>query len=272
MDEGEGSSLPAAGYAGVAGIPTPALDWCFFFDFDGTLAHFAQHPEDVAVEHHLIGTLATLYEFLDGAVAIVSGRPIRQIDRFLSPLVLPAAGIHGLECRMPDGNIVQSPDRGRDLAEIKARLAAAIAGDDRLYLEDKEHTLALHFRRAPEMEGECRRIVDEALAEHSPDLQVLTGKMVLEIKPAHGNKGTAVEAFLTHPSFRGRLPCYAGDDVTDEDAFRVVNARNGISIRVGDDGATQAQYSVDGIDTFLEWLDAACRTLAAQKDSQSQGE
>lgn len=235
-------------------IPAPQLNWCLFFDFDGTLAHIAEHPDAIEVEHHLVETLTALEARLDGAVAIVSGRPIAQIDRFLAPLKLTAAGKHGLECRLPGGVLSPPVAPVAALARVKQKLADVVAADPRLLLEDKEHTIALHYRKAPDAESLCRAAVTEALAGEQDDLHVLDGKMVLEIKPAHSNKGAAIEQFMADAVFQNRQPLFAGDDVTDEDGFVVVNTMGGISIKVGAECDTSAQYHVRDVNAFLDWL------------------
>lgn len=254
------------------GLPCPGLDWCLFLDFDGTLTGIVEHPQDIAVEARLIDILGALYELLDGAVAVISGRPIAEIDRFLVPLELPAAGKHGLEFRMPDGRRIAPPVPGKALGRIKARLEAAAEEDPRLMVEDKDHTVALHYRQAPERAEDCRRLVRQALAAEDPDLHVLEGKMVLEIKPGDSNKGEAVKTFMAEPVFRDRRPLYAGDDITDEDGFAVVNAMNGVSIRIGDAEKTQALYRMADEAGFLNWLAAARDGLQAAKQNQDGGE
>jgi len=243
-------------------LPPASLDWALFLDFDGTLAPLARHPDAVAVQPSLIHSLRGLSKSLDGAVAVVSGRPISQIDRFLAPLRLAVAGKHGLESRLPSGEIVTPVAAHPGLQRVKARLADIVACDPRLLLEDKVHTVALHYRQAPEREDECDRLVHQVVDSMDGGLQVLHGKMVLEVKPVGSNKGVAISRLMEEPVFAGRRPVFAGDDVTDEDGFAAVNALGGISIRVGPAQATAARYCMADVDAFASWLAGAEAALA----------
>jgi trehalose 6-phosphate phosphatase len=236
-------------------LPRPANDWALFLDFDGTLAEIAERPDEVSVHPPLPSTLAAVSGALDGALAIVSGRPLLQIDALLAPLTLPVAGLHGLERRDAGGHVVRADAPAGELKSARRALADFVRGAPGLVLEDKGLTLALHFRQAPERCVECRRAVDRVLANGSGALHLLEGKMVYEIKPAAIDKGRAIAAFLGEPPFAGRVPVFAGDDVTDEDGFALVNGRGGVSIRVGDGTATRAGWRAASVGEFLDWLD-----------------
>jgi trehalose 6-phosphate phosphatase len=243
-------------------LPPASLDWALFLDFDGTLAPLAPHPDAVTVPPSLVHGLEGLSRSLDGAVAVVSGRPVSQIDGFLAPLRLAVAGKHGLESRLPGGRLETATASNPALARVKARLGPIVAADPRLLLEDKVQTIALHYRQAPEREAECERLVKEAVKREDGDLQVLHGKMVVEVKPAGINKGVAIARLMEAAPFAGRRPVFAGDDVTDEDGFRAVNAMGGISIRIGP-GATAATHRAPGDAEFVAWLGRVNHTLAA---------
>lgn len=246
----------------VSPLPPASLDWALFLDFDGTLAPLARHPDAVSVQPSLVKSLYGLTETLGGAVAVVTGRPISQIDRFLAPLNLAVAGKHGLESRLPGGDIVTPDEAHPGLARVKERLSDIVASDPRLLLEDKVHTVALHYRQAPEREEECNRLVNDMVDDAEGDLHILHGKMVLEVKPAGSNKGVAISKLMEDPAFAGRRPVFAGDDVTDEDGFRAVNALGGISIRVGPAQATAANYRAADVEEFVSWLGMVNDTLA----------
>lgn len=235
-------------------LPEPCPDWAMFLDFDGCIVDIAPTPEAVAVPDCLPSLLVALREALGGAVAIVSGRPIEQIDGFLGSAVPAVAGLHGLERRAADGRIVRSPSQRHDLRAVRARLAAFAAERPGVLVEDKTHTVALHYRLSPSLRDGCRDIVNAAL-EHAPHgWQVVEGKFLFEIRPCRPTKGTAIEAFMGEAPFLGRAPVFCGDDITDEDGFRVVNARGGASIRVGQGAATQAAAQVDTVGELLDWL------------------
>jgi trehalose 6-phosphate phosphatase len=258
--------MPLIATAIPAALPVPQRNWSLFLDFDGTLTRIADRPGDVHVDARLTETLAALTRLLGGAVAVVSGRPLAEIDHFLMPLRVAGAGKHGLECRLPGGGLEAPPGRPASLARVKARLLPAIVADPRLILEDKEQTLALHFRQAPEKEAACRSLVAAALRGEG-GREVLEGKMVFEVKPLGNDKGTAIETLMRHPVFAGRVPVFAGDDITDEDGFRAVNAMNGISVRVGCTGRTAAQYSIRDVDAVLAWLDDVKHAIASDRIS-----
>ena len=231
-----------------------AAEWALFLDFDGTLTDLAATPDAVVVTPRLRSVLAACAEALDGAVALVSGRPIAALDALLDPLRLPAAGLHGLERRLPDGTVEHAAPahRGPGLSGLRARLEALVREDGRLLLEDKEASLALHFRRAPERERALRALVADAAPRHD-GCEILHGKMVVEVKPAHANKGGAIAHYLKARPFAGRRPVFAGDDVTDEDGFDAVNRLGGISVKVGA-GESRAACRVPDADALLDWL------------------
>lgn len=207
-----------------------------FLDFDGTMVDIAPHPEAVRVPQPLIGTLQRLHAYLGGAVAVISGRPIEQIDSFLAPLRLPVAGVHGAERRGADGAVTLLNTHPLDLVEAAARaLAARHPG---LLVENKRGSIALHYRQAPELEALCLQTMQDAV-DSSPGLTLLRGKMVAEAKPGGASKGRAIEDFLQEAPFAGRVPVFIGDDFTDEVGFSTVQRLGGIGIKVGD-GATVA--------------------------------
>ena len=238
------------------GIAPPAhpgvAAWALFLDFDGTLVDIEMTPDAVTVHPRLRAILSACIGAFDGAVAIVSGRPIAALDALLDPLRLPTAGMHGLELRMPDGTAERAGHATAGLAELRAQFLALVREDPRLIVEDKGSSLALHFRRAPEREQELRTLVTRAAMPLSGH-HVMPGKMILEVRPAHADKGTAVARFLETPPFAGRTPIFAGDDITDEDGFAAVNRHGGIGIKVGT-GETEAACRLPDVAALHEWL------------------
>ncbi len=221
-----------------------------FLDFDGTLADIASHPDAVQVHPGVVPALRTLSGYLGGALAIATGRTRADIDHFLSPLQLPLASEHGAQYRLADG--VQRGVPAPDLAPVLSVLQPMLDRHPALVLERKSAGVALHYRQAPELEARCRSAVDHALAQ-APGLEVLQGKCVLEIKPAGPNKGRAIADFMRHAPFQGRIPVFAGDDVTDEHGFAAVRALGGIGIKVGP-GETQAQARCTDTTELREWI------------------
>lgn len=225
----------------------------FFLDVDGTLLSIAAHPDAVQVPAMLVSLLDRLQAKLNGAVALISGRTINDLDRLFEPLKLPSAGIHGLERRSADGRMHQTSSHAQ-LDSVRGPLAAFVEAQDGLLLEDKQQALALHYRNAPHREAEVKDFISR-LVETSPSpLELKRGKMVIEVKPRGANKGTAIEAFMTETPFTGRTPVFIGDDVTDEDGFRAVNQLGGISIRVGDDANSAATYRLSDENAVIDWL------------------
>ncbi len=228
-----------------------------FLDFDGTLVDIADQPHDVEVPHSLVQTLGSLNESLGGAVAVISGRPISQIDDFLRPLKLAAAGVHGAERRSASGEMTLLAAPALDVVEHAARkLAAGHAG---LLVESKRGSLALHYRQAPELEALCLSAMQDAVRE-SPGVTLLRGKMVVEAKPSGASKGGAIEQFLREAPFAGRTPLFVGDDVTDEAGFASVQRMGGLGVKVGE-GPTVAWQRIATPELFRQELqDAAART------------
>ncbi|MEM7192111.1 MAG: trehalose-phosphatase [Pseudomonadota bacterium] len=223
----------------------------FFFDFDGTLVALAPRPELVEVSPEVRNLLGTLYARYDGAVAIVTGRPLQAVDEFLAPVQLATAAEHGSVRRDAAGSL--NIDEGNAPAiEAAYGLLEALTEDNfGLLLERKSSSIALHYRQRPELKALCEEAVEDVVSR-DPSLTVLPGKMVLELKPKGIDKGEAVRAFLKEAPFEGRMPIFMGDDVTDEHAFAVVNSLGGISVKI-DEGDTLAQYRTDRKGLF-EWL------------------
>jgi trehalose 6-phosphate phosphatase len=201
-----------------------------FLDFDGTIVDIAPRPNEVQVPEPMIGVLQDLHGYLQGAVAVISGRPIEQIDAFLQPLQLAVAGVHGAERRGADGQLHLLSTHPLDrIEEAAVKLAADHPG---LLVENKRGSLALHYRQRPELEALCLHTMQEAV-DDSPGITLLRGKMVAEAKPGGASKGHAIEAFLAEAPFAGRTPVFIGDDITDEVGFSAVQRLGGLGIKVG---------------------------------------
>jgi trehalose 6-phosphate phosphatase len=231
-----------------------------FLDFDGTLAEIAPQPEAVHVPGELIELLKALICQMDGALALVSGRRLVELDAYLAPLQLPAAAEHGAERRLASGLRHSGPRP--PLAHV-ARVAQALADQHAgLRLERKSAAIALHYRHAPELEDLCLAAMSEAVLT-SPGLELLHGKCVLEAKPTGVNKGLAIAAFMTEPPFAGRQPVFAGDDTTDEAGFAWVQAAGGEGVKVGP-GPSVARHRCPDPLALRDWLGASLATPAKQ--------
>jgi trehalose 6-phosphate phosphatase len=208
--------------------------WCLFLDVDGTLIDIAPTPDAVRVAPGLPTLMMDACRALDGALALVSGRPIATLDRLFAPRCWAAAGLHGLERRDATGRMHGAAVPHPHLGEVRDLLVAAVAEAPGALLEDKGITLAVHYRAVPSREPQLRRAVQAAVEGLGEAFHVLEGDHVLEIKPAAANKAEAIRAFLSEPPFAGRRPIFVGDDVTDLDGFAAVESAGGLSIAVGD--------------------------------------
>ncbi len=216
--------------------PPPAQlrpeDTAFFLDVDGTLAEIVADPAQARVAPDVQKVLEALLQRSGGAVALISGRSVEMIDRILSPLKMPAVGVHGLEMRLGDA---PSHCAAFDETAHKA-LVASVTGfaerHDGLRAEPKPGAVALHYRARSDLADDCLRFVQE-LTRADPHLKLLKGKMVLELIFGTMTKGDAITGLLERAPFAGRRAFYAGDDVTDEAAFDRVNALGGVSVKIG---------------------------------------
>lgn len=247
-----------------APAPPPARnDWAYFLDFDGTLLDLAATPDAIRVDAALPILLDALLRACSGAVALISGRSLADLDRHLVLPALPKTGQHGLERRDAAGRLWLHAAAPQAKQAIRAALARELAGEltdkRRLLIEDKGLTLALHYRQAPELASHALALMHRLVAETGGDLVVQEGKCVVEVKPAGVDKGTAVAEYLAEPPFLGRRPVFIGDDRNDEHGFDAVNARDGLSIGVGHDAATAlaARYRLADAAAVRAWLSGA---------------
>lgn len=232
---------------GDAAEPGHAL----FLDFDGTLVDIAERPDAVRVEPDLPDLLTRLHRRLGGALAVVSGRTVADIDGFLGRTALDVCGMHGLERRI-DGRLSR-PENLVAIGPQVAALRAAFADRPGVLVEDKGVGVALHWRMAPEAEAEALAAMASLAADLGPGYRIQDGKAVREIVPASSGKGGAVLALMERSPYRGRSPVFVGDDRTDEHGFEAVNALGGLSIKLGP-GATAATRRLPDPAAFRGWL------------------
>jgi trehalose 6-phosphate phosphatase len=234
--------------------PLPAANarWALFLDVDGTLLDFQDDPAAVAADASLQALLHDLHDALDGALALVSGRALADLDRlFDAPWAM--AGLHGLQLRGADGQRRDTPvdpvvrERLRRHAQV---LADTLGG---VQVEDKGVAVALHCRRHPERFDALLAAASE-LADALPGYELQAGNLVTEIKPAGMDKGRAIHELLERPPFKGRQPVYLGDDLTDEHAFVTIRRAGGLAIRVGDRTPTDARFTLPSPAAVQRWL------------------
>jgi trehalose 6-phosphate phosphatase len=234
--------------------------WALFLDIDGTLLDLAPEPQAVRIPPGLPAQLAALARGLDGALALVSGRPLSDIDRFF-PGGFDAAGTHGAQWRL--GGTETGPGATVDaaLVGIFAALQEEANRLPGIILERKPHALALHYRQAPEREAQVRSLAERAAQSLGPAFRLQTGKLVIELLPVEAGKGGAIQRFMGLPPYAGRTPVFVGDDRTDEDGFAVVNRLGGYAVRVGDDRPTQARFQLHVPAAVRDWLAGLAASL-----------
>ncbi len=241
--------------------------WALFLDVDGTLLDIAEEPQGVAVPAHLRPDLAHLSATLGGALALISGRTVGELDRLFAPLVLPAAGQHGAEIRVDPTAAIHAAPTDPVLPKLVHRVRAIAAIWPNVEVEEKGAAIAVHFRRAPEAEGYLNRALGALVDTVGGAVELLQGKMVRELRDHRHTKGTAVGIFLASPPFIGRRPIFIGDDVTDEDGFRAVEAAGGLAMAVGYHPMMRRSPAFADAASVRAWL-----TTMARKPTTRRGE
>jgi trehalose 6-phosphate phosphatase len=231
-----------------------------FLDFDGTIADIAPRPGAVTVPGTLRTLLASLDSGLAGAIAVVSGRRIADVDHLLVSPRLAGAGVHGAELRMSAQEEVRlqwHPDtRG-----LLRGLQLHFSGDPRILVEDKGVAVAVHYRLAPERACECHRVMHALMP--GDEFDIMCGHMVVEARPRGANKGRALRAFMQQAPFAGRVPVYVGDDNTDEDGFAAALDLGGFGVKVGR-GISLAHFRCESVADVHAWLNASLGELATR--------
>jgi trehalose 6-phosphate phosphatase len=234
--------------------PPLAPDYALFLDIDGTLLDIAATPDSVRVDGRVTGLLPRLAQCLGGALALITGRSIADVDRLFPGVRLPIAGQHGIERRDAAGTVHRLPAQP-GLEPLRRELQQLAAEHDGLLLEDKGETLALHYRQAPRLAPHLHRTVRATVegSHHADDWRLQPGKGLIEVRPVGRDKGTAIAEYMSEPPFHGRTPVFAGDDRTDEFGFAAVKRAGGWAVKVGV-GRTHASYRLRDVAAVLQWL------------------
>ena len=222
-----------------------------FLDFDGTLVDIAKTPDQIVLHKKTVILLTKLNKTLKGAVAIVTGRPIIQIDKFLNPLLLPVAGKHGAEIRSSKRQI--SKITGVNLVPIVKQLAAFSRIHEGTFVENKGECVALHFRGSNLSDQEVQAWVNNNI-HLGNNLRFILGKKICEIQSTHFDKGYAIAQLSKDSPFKGRFPIFVGDDTPDEYGFNFINKIGGLSVKVGKDNASSAKFFTKNLQQTYEWL------------------
>lgn len=215
----------------IAYAPELEANWALFLDLDGTLLDLASTPGDVIVPLDLTNVLKAASTALNGALAIVSGRLLAEVDSLLAPLKLPGAGEHGATIRMPDGS-VDEIDMRIPFGWVQELLDATAAMNGVL-IERKTHGVVAHFRNAPRFEKQVRALASNLIA-NATAFEIVEAKMAIEIHPRTVSKARAVDRLMASKPFAGRVPVFVGDDVTDLDGFKAVERLGGMGLGVSD--------------------------------------
>jgi trehalose 6-phosphate phosphatase len=244
---------------GLAEPPSSLLQGAaLFLDFDGTLVELADTPDSILVPGGLADLLDRLSARLGGRLALVSGRPIDDLDRHVGGAAIARSGSHGLELRLAGGTgrSTQAPEGLEQAQRSVAEFAASRPG---LLAESKPAGVALHYRLAPDLADEVEQFMADLAS--CTGLGIQHGKMVAELRAAGPDKGGALRELMAEPSFAGARPVFVGDDLTDEHAFAAAAAMGGAGILVGPPRLTAASWRLAGVPEVALWLNRALETL-----------
>ena len=246
-----GAGLPSPPV--VAVLPSPP-EAALLLDLDGTLLDIAPTPDAVRVAPGLVDALSAVREALGGALAIVTGRPIDQVDQLLPGVPYAVAGEHGGAIRAFPGAAVTRVSLPEPPAEWFAEAARIAQAHPGCLMEQKQRGFVLHYRAVPEQGEALREAVSGLIAPLGCQFQLMAALMAWEVRPRGADKGSAVQALMGAQPFAGRRPIFIGDDVTDEDGMDAARAMNGAGLRVDDWFGT-----ADGVRV---WLAASAEALA----------
>jgi len=254
----------------VARCTPPPLPegYAVFLDIDGTLLDLAPAPDAVHVDPALASLLPKVRRSLGGALALITGRSITDVDRLFPGLRMAVAGQHGCERRDALGTLHLHAPATTTLETLRKLFTEFARTHEGLLLEDKGATLALHYRKAPQLAAHVHKTLRETVAASGTNVYRLQpGKRLLELRPDDRDKGTAIRDFMAERPFKGRCPVFIGDDRTDEHGFALINAIGGWSVKVGP-GSTCARYRLPHVAAVRAWLTALVASPAATIPSQ----
>jgi trehalose 6-phosphate phosphatase len=249
-------SLAARARRIVRRRPPPLLHTdALFLDIDGTLIQLAETPDSVDIDPFLGMALTETASILGGALALITGRSIRDVDVLFPGIMLPIAGQHGCERRSCDGAMNLHAADAKTLDRLRDLFSNFAARHPGILVEHKGASLALHYRQVPELASHVHRSVRDAMEDVEGSWTVEGGKRLVEIRPGGRNKGRAIADFMGERPFAGRRAVFVGDDRGDEHGFRVVDKARGIAVKVGN-GPTSARYRLPDVDAVRAWIAA----------------
>ena len=239
-----------------------SIKYALFLDVDGTLLDIAVTPDAVVVPAELAPLLGRLSERLEGALAVITGRRLKDIDTLLAPERIVGAGIHGAELRTAPGGAIK-PVAAPIPDALVAELMGMAQGWSGVFVELKGPGLAIHYRQAPALEAEIEAALRSHLKPHTKELVVLPGKKLFEVVPAGYSKGKVLTTLAALPSFRGRVPIMIGDDVGDEPAFAAAEQMGGHALKVAGEHFGHNNVDLEGPAGVLAWLQGLSKRLEA---------
>lgn len=243
--------------------PTDAL----FLDIDGTLLDIAAHPTDVVVPPGLPTLLLALRSSLDGALAILSGRTMEQVDALLAPAIFAGAGEHGAVVRTAPAAPLER--MSRPVPQVLADAVRVAAADlPAIEIEEKTSAIAVHYRNAPKSELIIGSRLTNVL-EHHPGWVIMRGRRVYDIVPMHVRKGGTLALLCSTPPFRGRRPVMIGDDVTDVSAFEAAIERGGHGLSVASNLFSPSEAHFPNPAAVRGWLQRMADLLSAGSSRMS---
>jgi trehalose 6-phosphate phosphatase len=237
--------------------PKPSPDWALFLDIDGTLIDIAARPSAVVVPKRLPPLLWATRARLGGALALVSGRLLDDIDRMMAPYHFPCAAEHGAILRFGDGSARAHPEGHVVPEPLREELhAAAMSRWPGATIEEKTFNIVVHYRQAPSYRDDIHAFLRALVDKAGDRFELLPARMAFEVRHRAINKGAAVRAFMTQPAFAARVPVFVGDDITDEDGFRAAEALGGLRVDVRRTFAGEPADVRAWLDTFALQLQA----------------
>lgn len=226
-------------------------NYCLFLDIDGTLAPFQINPEHSFIPQTTLEVIKKITK-LNIPVIAVTGRDVGTASKLLHPIEVPIAGLHGLDIYFDSGNYIRSDLSSINFKKLKQDILKNCDKHPELLIEDKGYSIALHYRKNPNLENNAINIMQQINLNY-PHLKINRGKFVVELIPNQADKGRAIETILNHLNLPCVLPIFIGDDLTDESGFTYINQQAGLSIKVGP-GETQAKYRLKDIDNVADFL------------------
>ncbi|HVE50294.1 MAG TPA: trehalose-phosphatase [Casimicrobiaceae bacterium] len=234
--------------------PALASGCAVFLDIDGTLLELAPAPDAVYVDPEIAKLLPNVRRSLGGALALITGRSISDVDRLFPGLRMTVAGQHGCERRDALGTLHLHAPRTETLERLRTLFTDFARKYEGLLVEDKGSTLAIHYRQAPQLAAKVHKtMIDGVAATDAKAYRLQPGKQLLELRPDNRDKGTAIRDFMAERPFKGRCPVFIGDDRTDEHGFEVIDQMGGWSVKVGR-GRTRARYRLADVSAVRRWL------------------